>query len=272
MEAEEKRRAESGAGPLLVFVHGFSGDRSDWDAQIAHFSARHDVLALDLAGHGGRPVPEDPSVAGLAADLCMAIERVATRPLVLIGHSLGCRLILEAHARLRGRIEAIVLIDDHSMAGRDSVRAAAHFEAAVAAVGFPAMIAPAFAGMFGPASDPALRDRMVARARAIDPDFAATLIADGTRWEAKVPGILATIEAPILIIQCTDLDEELNWYFLAPGAKPAWVAAVETQAPATRFALIAGAGHFVQIEAPERVNRLIESFLGSLPGKGAAHG
>jgi len=257
---------------LLVFVHGFSGDSSDWNAQLAFLSPSFDTHAVDLPGHAGRPAPAVASVASLADSLCDAVESSGKRPLVLIGHSLGCRVILEAYARLRGRLRGMVLIDDHSMAGKDIVRAADHFESVCAAIGFAAMIEPAFAGMFGPGSDPALRDRIVARAKSIDPAFAAALIPDGIRWEAQVPGILATVDVPMLIIQCTNLDEKLNWYFLAPGSKPDWVRQIEAQVPTTRFALVAGAGHFVQIEAADRVNRLIEDFVGSLPATRAEQG
>ena len=42
----------SGA-PALVFIHGWCCDRTYWDAQAAHFSKKHKVVAIDLAGHGG---------------------------------------------------------------------------------------------------------------------------------------------------------------------------------------------------------------------------
>ena len=264
MHAEDERRRRDGDAPLLIFVHGFSGDHGDWNAQVAHFAPAFETLAIDLPGHNGRPAPPEPTVESLAADLIAQAGDAGSGPLVLIGHSLGCRVILEALAGLQGRVAAMVLIDDHSMAGKDSARAAEHFEAAAAAVGFAAMIEPAFAGMFGPGSDAILRDRIVARAKRIDPAFAVALIAAGTRWESRVPSILATVDVPMLIIQCTNLDEELNWEFLAPLSKPDWIGRVEAQVPTTRFELVPGPGHFVQIEAPDRVNRLIGAFLESL--------
>ncbi len=265
MHMEDGRGRRDEDAPLLIFVHGFSGDHSDWDTQLAYFSPSFETLAIDLPGHGGRATQGDPSVEALAADLCAQAAQAGAAPLVLIGHSLGCRVILEALAALRSRVVGMILIDDHSMAGKDNERAAEHFEAAAAAVGFSAMIEPAFAGMFGPDSDRALRDRIVARAKTIDPDFAVALIAGGTRWESRVPAILATIDVPMLIIQCTNLDEELNWEFLRPGSKPDWIGRIEEQVPTTRFELVAGPGHFVQIEAPDRVNRLIGDFLKTLP-------
>ena len=42
-----------GAGePTLVFVHGWSCDARYWRAQSSHFSKKHRVVILDLAGHG----------------------------------------------------------------------------------------------------------------------------------------------------------------------------------------------------------------------------
>jgi pimeloyl-ACP methyl ester carboxylesterase len=35
-----------------VFVHGWSCDRSYWSGQLDWFSAGHQVVAVDLAGHG----------------------------------------------------------------------------------------------------------------------------------------------------------------------------------------------------------------------------
>ena len=41
-----------GGAPALVFVHGWSCDRRYWNAQVDYFADRHQVVAIDLAGHG----------------------------------------------------------------------------------------------------------------------------------------------------------------------------------------------------------------------------
>ena len=38
--------------PALVFVHGWSCDRTYWSKQLDHFAQKYQVVALDLAGHG----------------------------------------------------------------------------------------------------------------------------------------------------------------------------------------------------------------------------
>ncbi len=38
--------------PALVFVHGWTNNKTIWDAQVSYFSDKYKVVALDLAGHG----------------------------------------------------------------------------------------------------------------------------------------------------------------------------------------------------------------------------
>ena len=45
--------------PPIVFVHGFGCSHSDWNAQVAHFSQRHQTVAVDLRGHGASPGTAD---------------------------------------------------------------------------------------------------------------------------------------------------------------------------------------------------------------------
>ena len=48
----------AGAGdPPIVFVHGWSCDRSYFAPQIEHFAAGHAVAAVDLRGHGDSSLP-----------------------------------------------------------------------------------------------------------------------------------------------------------------------------------------------------------------------
>src|ERR1700730_5933973 len=84
----------AGAGdPPILFVHGWSCDRSYFAPQFEHFAASHAVAALDLPGHGGSSQPDpDPGcydIDVLAGDvLALAGAAGFSRP-VLAGHSLG---------------------------------------------------------------------------------------------------------------------------------------------------------------------------------------
>ena len=105
----------AGAGdPPIVFVHGWSCDRSYFAPQFEHFATSHAVAAMDLRGHGDSSLP-DPGpgrydIDVLAGDV-LAVAGAAgfTRP-VLAGHSLGA-LIGLACAAGPGAIRALVMVE-----------------------------------------------------------------------------------------------------------------------------------------------------------------
>jgi pimeloyl-ACP methyl ester carboxylesterase len=91
--------------PALVFVHGWSCDRGYWSGQLAAFSDRHQVVAVDLAGHGesggGR---QTWTMAAFGDDVVAVVEQLGLGELVLIGHSMGGDVIVEAALRLGERV------------------------------------------------------------------------------------------------------------------------------------------------------------------------
>ncbi len=94
-----------------VFVHGAGVDHTTWNFQARHLAWRGlPVLAPDLPGHGrsaGRP---PATVAGMAAWLEAMIRAAGAGAPVLIGHSMGSLIALEAAARLGPRAAGLVLL------------------------------------------------------------------------------------------------------------------------------------------------------------------
>src|SRR5579885_2846828 len=88
------------AGPPtrpVVFVHGFGCGLTDWDSQVAHLSPRHLTVAVDLRGHGRSPGPAVAcSIERYGADVAELMRALSLPPAVLVGHSLGCRVVTEA--------------------------------------------------------------------------------------------------------------------------------------------------------------------------------
>lgn len=103
-----------GDGDLLIVpVHGWTCRRSHWAAQLALLAEFGEVLAVDLPGHGDSAAspPATPTVTGLASTLAdLARQQADGRPLVLIGHSMGGAVALEA-ARLLDNVRSVVLVD-----------------------------------------------------------------------------------------------------------------------------------------------------------------
>jgi pimeloyl-ACP methyl ester carboxylesterase len=103
-----------GAGsPPIVFVHGLGTSAATWARCMARLRGRHEVVAVDLLGHGASPVPEDPAEYTRDRALEDLDEVLASldAPAVLVGHSLGGYLAL-AHAATRpGAVAGIVVIN-----------------------------------------------------------------------------------------------------------------------------------------------------------------
>ncbi len=100
------RYRDEGAGPALVFVHGWTLDLDVWEPQ-APLAAEMRVVRYDRRGFGlsgGRPsLPQDVADLG---ELLAALD--ITNPL-LVGMSQGARVVLEFAARHPGIARGLVL-------------------------------------------------------------------------------------------------------------------------------------------------------------------
>ncbi|WP_127509424.1 alpha/beta fold hydrolase [Actinoplanes solisilvae] len=96
----------------MLFVHGWAGDSHDWGWQLAHFTARTRVIAVDLRGHGSSTVTDGGYEARtFAADIAALLRSLCVPPVIAVGHSLG-GLVVEAlaveHAEL---VRAVVPVE-----------------------------------------------------------------------------------------------------------------------------------------------------------------
>src|SRR3954469_4279522 len=118
-------RAGAGAPPL-VFVHGFCCSHEDWLLQIDEFKSRFEVVACDLRGHGLTPGrPHECSIEHYGGDVAALLSLLNLEKSVLIGHSMGCRVVLEAARLAPERVAGLVLIDG-SRSGTGDPDAAEH--------------------------------------------------------------------------------------------------------------------------------------------------
>jgi pimeloyl-ACP methyl ester carboxylesterase len=97
--------------PSVVFIHGAGLDHSSFALQSRYFGYHgFNVLALDLPGHGRSEGPPLPSIGAMADWVIAVLEKLSVEKAVLVGHSMGSLIALDAAARHAQRVEKIALI------------------------------------------------------------------------------------------------------------------------------------------------------------------
>lgn len=246
--------------PSLIFAHGYCCASEDWDAQLDGLSASFRCVAVDLPGHGRSVPPETVSIEALAQAVNRAKEKVDGSPVVLIGHSLGCRVVIEAYHQSPSDVVGLVLVDGGEFAG--------DLESTLSALtdwidrnGIDAMTVQSFEGMFADTSDPETRERIVARALRVDPDFRRELVLQLVRWDfGKGDEAMKQIGVPVLALQSTHLGPDFKMAPLKPGMTTPWTDVVAALVPNVEIKIIPDVGHFSMIEAAPAINAEIATF------------
>lgn len=97
----------------LLFVHGWCIDGGYWDAQLAHFSQKYQVIAVDLPGHGNSGMDRaEWTMEAYAADIQAICESLDLQKVVLVGHSMSEAIVSEAANLMPDRIVGIIGIDN----------------------------------------------------------------------------------------------------------------------------------------------------------------
>jgi pimeloyl-ACP methyl ester carboxylesterase len=149
-----------GGGPLaIVFVHGWSCDRSYWKAQLEPISRQYKVVAIDLAGHGesglGR---KEWTMAAFGGDVAAVVKRLDLRNVILVGHSMGGDVIAEAARQLPGRVVGLVWVDTYRELGVGRTPEQVQARVSRFRTNFVDSTRAFVRGMFLPTSDRALVD------------------------------------------------------------------------------------------------------------------
>jgi len=109
--------AYTGTKPLVpgqrsvVFIHGAANDHSVWALQSRYFAYHgFNVLALDLPGHGKSMGPALTSIQEMAGWVVQVLDAVEIEKAILVGHSMGSLIALEAAASGARRVQRLTLI------------------------------------------------------------------------------------------------------------------------------------------------------------------
>jgi pimeloyl-ACP methyl ester carboxylesterase len=105
--------------PAIVLVHGWACDANYWSAQIEALKPHYTVVAVNLAGHGASEKNRsDWSLANYGEDVATVVRQIPNRQVILVGHSMGADVALEATRRIGDRVIGIIAVDSLKSIGQ----------------------------------------------------------------------------------------------------------------------------------------------------------
>jgi len=251
-----------GEGPVVVWLHGFTGSARNWRPQLRFLRDRHRVVAFDQRGHARSGVSASGryDLAAFVGDLEGVLDGLdrGTEPAVVGGLSLGAAVALAFAAARPERVRGLVLASLPASAGQGALghglemaRVLENEGSEVAGARF----------VRGPESG-------------LD-SAAARLVRQGflEHDPLALAGILRGViqELPELLGR-RDLADRLSMpVLLVAGERdPGSLASIRSLAkglPGARVEVVPGAGHVVNLEAASAFNEILGSFLGELEGE-----
>ena len=104
----------AGQGPLLLFMHGIGGNRSNWRAQLPAFAGDFACVAWDARGYGDSD-DYDGALAfdDFVADALRVLDHFGVERAHLTGLSMGGRIAMRAALLHPQRVATLTLLDTH---------------------------------------------------------------------------------------------------------------------------------------------------------------
>ena len=226
----------------LLFIHGSGASIESWRKQMNDLPPEIQGIALNLPGHGLSTGPALNRVTELAEIIAEFIRQLAPpHPLILVGHSLGAAIAMQAASLSHQAIDGLILIG-----GGARMRVLPAFLDSLAA----GIVDPAFFALgFAPSAEPSLLEEELRLYAEVSAD---PLFQDFTACnEFDMTGDLAALALPMLLI-VGDQDR------LTPPKNSRWV---QERAADARLMIIPDAGHFAMLEKPGHVNQAIHEFI-----------
>jgi len=246
-----------GAGePTLVFVHGWSCDARYWRVQVPHFSKKHRVVVLDLAGHGHSGLARKRyTMAAFGEDVKAVMEKTGSGSVILVGHSMGGSVIVEAAGLLPAQVIGLIGIDtleniEYPMTRKELRKMMAPLEKDFR-TGSRAFIGQ----MISPDTDPKLRDWILADVSSAPPAVALSAMSEmmSQYITGEAAKVFKKVRIPVITINGDSwpINYEANRRHMF-----SYDAIVLTKAD-----------HFLMMDQPEAFNKALEKAIRMLSEK-----
>jgi pimeloyl-ACP methyl ester carboxylesterase len=246
---------EQGRGETsILFVHGWSNDKSIWDDQMSHFAGKYRTVALDLPGFGESGDNRiNWTISAFGEDVATVIEKLNLNQVVLVGFSMGTAVVIEAANRLEGRISGVVLVDDlHNVEMKIPPAMESYLDSVfMDMVTYPTNEKLMAGGFYKKNSETSFK-RVLS-------------MLDGPSrvgWQESLYGYIQWIND-----NCTQSLKTLNVPIVAINSErqPTDVEVFRKYVPSFEAHIIQDAGHLLMWDAPEEFNRYLEATVQEMP-------
>ena len=232
--------------PALIFVHGWSRDRSYWQGQLEPFSRNFKVIAIDLAGHGESGLSRRSwTTEAFGADVAAVVKKLNLQRVILIGHSMGSNVIAEAARQMPGRVAGLVLVDQYKNLGSGLTQEEVLAFAARLRTSFADSVASFVRRLFISTSDSALVERVAADMSSAPTAIALDALVFTLNYSRQMPHTLGELKLPVIAINDT--------------RRPTDVASLQRYG--VQAMIMPGVGHFLMMENPEGFNLLLKTAI-----------
>lgn len=241
------------AAPTLVLIHGWSCDRTYWESQVEPLAERFRVVTLDLAGHGDSGLGrQEWTIASYGADVAAVVEELDLDDAILVGHSMGGDVVVDAARLVPDRVAALVWVDAYRQLG--TPRSPEDVEAFVAPLraDFSAnTYAFVSENLFHPSTDSALVEQVARDMSEAPPEIAVPSIESSFANGAVVPVVIdEELELPVVTINPDDGSTDVE----------------SMERYGVEVVFMPDVGHFLMMEDPERFNALLIEVVEGLGG------
>lgn len=246
------RVGSKGTTPV-VLLHAASLDLTYWDAQFEALSQTHDVVAFDWPGHGrSSSLSDQVRFEDFAEVVAAVVQEAVGEPAHIVGISMGSMAAQYFALQHPELVRSLCLIGSACTLA-EPVRQAMRDRAAKARrEGMQAILAMATSHWFTPEfrrRRPDVIDRVEKTFLAFDPGQYAALWEMIARLETRER--LAGLVCPTLVL----VGEQ------DASTPPAAARLIGDRIAGARVETIPGAAHLVPMEAPQEVNRLLQTFF-----------
>jgi pyruvate dehydrogenase E2 component (dihydrolipoamide acetyltransferase) len=243
------KRGEGADAVLLL--HGFGGDKNNWLFNHEALAAGHVVYALDLPGHGASDKKiDDPNVDSFANTVNGFADALQLENFHLIGHSFGGLTGMATALRSPERVKSLTLIASSGLGSEIDAEYVRGFARTNSRKELKALAGRLFANeelVTRQLVEDLLRfKRLDGVLNALEAIASAFLDGDHQRTVLAVP--IAQLGKPIRII----------W-----GAKDRIIPVSHANAfgDSAKIHIVPNAGHMVQMEAANEINRILLGWL-----------